>query len=271
MTAGARLEALFVDPDDPTDAEPLAAVLPRIRLAASTGRFTTTVAYGRGLRPPEARAFAAEPETIPGTVRYTGGEPRLTTSDSLEAAVSWRTDLIAVELAAFATFVARESVFDHVSASNIELGATRRLGLELAVELAPIDALLIRTDLSLVDARFEASGNPVPGAPTAMGSLEITLRHGHFRAGLRGWFIGPRPLAFGATSAAIPRLDLTADLRWSRFLIGLTVENTLDLTLHEGSYHYASRWLDEEPSQLPRVHVALGPPLNARLRFEVRW
>jgi iron complex outermembrane recepter protein len=68
-------------------------------------------------------------------------------------------------VSAFATFIERESVYDHVSGVNLELNATRRLGAELELSSRPLRWLELRGFATLVDARFVQSQNLVPLSP----------------------------------------------------------------------------------------------------------
>jgi outer membrane receptor protein involved in Fe transport len=95
----------------------LAALSPRLALDAPVAESVTLfAAYGRGFRPPEARAFSSFVPRASGIADdlYTGGEPAMTRTDSFElgaryddAARDWGGGL-----ALFATFIERESVYD---------------------------------------------------------------------------------------------------------------------------------------------------------------
>lgn len=227
--------------------------------------------YGRGVRPPEARAIATGGSaTDPAS--YRGGLPRPTVSDHLE--VGGRARLgSALELgtALFATFIEREQIFDHVSGTNLELNATRRLGLELDATVRPQPWLALRADATFVDARFVGSGAPVPGAPTLLATGEAhVFGWGGFFGGARLLALGPRPLAFGARAGAVGLADAMAGWRRGRIEVSLVAENLLGARWRQGEFNYASRWdLAQPASPLPQIHYAAGPPRVVRLGLAV--
>ena len=236
--------------------------------------WTLFAAYGRGFRSPEARSAAAggrPGEDVPLDA-WRGGEPQLAVSDSLEAGVRWTfDDLVELTLAGFATFLDRETVFDHVSNTNLELNATRRLGGALALAWRPWSWLELHADLTGVDARFVESDHPVPGAPRLLAAFGVRFRHPcGVRAELSGFYLAPRPLAHGATGAHQLVLDLTVAYRWRFLELRVELENLLDADRLEGEYHFAS-WFDrDEPrSAIPVTHYTAGPPLG--LRAGLTW
>jgi outer membrane receptor protein involved in Fe transport len=228
-------------------------------------------AYGRGFRPPEARAFSSFDPALTGLSEdvYTGGEPRMTTADSFEIGSRWNTprNRVAASLAGFATFIERESIYDHVSGINLELNATRRLGAELEVSVRPFDYLSVSADATLARARFVASGRPVPLAPWLIGGLHaVGGEELGLQSGLRLILVAPRDLPHGARGATLVSLDGTLGYRWQHWRIEGEIENVLGLELREGEYHYASAWQQgEAASQLPVLHHVAGPPLNVRV------
>jgi outer membrane receptor protein involved in Fe transport len=230
--------------------------------------------YGRGFRPPEARAFSSyePPRTGIAEELYDGGEPSMTLSDSLELGTHIQASRhLGVMASGFATFIAREAVFDHVSGINLELNRTRRLGGELDLRYTPTGWLLLSADATLVDARFVESGNLVPFAPWFSGSVRAVVTHpSGWRGGMRFFGLAPRPLPHGARGAAMAVLDASLGYHWEHFHLDLEVENLLNQRVREGEYHHASNWDPEESaSQIPVIHTVAGPPLNARLGFTV--
>jgi iron complex outermembrane recepter protein len=172
-----------------------------------------------------------------------------------------------MSLAGFATLIKRESVFAHVSGINLELNSTRRLGAELVLCSDPTGWLSLGAEGTFVDARFVESGNPVPLAPRLLGGCRAVPTHPEgFRGGLRFLAVAPRTLPHGARGAGLTTLDATLGYHWRWLRVDLEIENILDQQLREGEYHYASHWRPgDEPSGLPVLHYAAGPPLNARL------
>jgi iron complex outermembrane receptor protein len=246
------------------------AWLPRLQLLAYPHPAASLlVAYGRGVRPPEARAVLVRP--LPGggvdLSAYRGGSPRPTLSHDLEAGLRFRPgERVDLGLGGFAVLVQREQIFDHLAGTNLELNATRRLGVEADATVRPAPWLSLRGDVTAVDARFSGSGRPVPGAPTLFGSLEAHAQTGWgLSGGLRFFAVGPRPLAHGARAGALSMLDTLLLYRHGPWELSLQIENLLGTRLREGEFNYASRFdRSEGRSLVPRVHYAAGPPRTIR-------
>ena len=271
-TGGARLDGLHVDAADRLDPMrsgrgAVGAVSPKLAIAWRGARGGASVAVGRGVRPPEARAFTrrASREDMPAVV-YAGGDPALTAADAVELGGDVRLGAVAVGAAAFATWIERESVFDHLSGVNALRDGSRRLGGELFVEARPRPWLAVRGDVTAVDARFVVTGNPVPGAPRVLGGLEVRLDRPPWSAGVAGRLLGPRPLLHGATAASSTVVDALAGYTRGRWLFQLQLDNALASAWNEGEYHFASYWDRSTPrSDLPRVHLSPGRPFGVRL------
>lgn len=280
LTVGGRLDSVRAAAHDrlqsaASDAGTLFSASPRLTAGWKVLEpWQLFLSYGRGFRPPEARAFSSyEPPRMGISEElYDGGEPSMTLSDSLELGTQIQaTKQLKMTASGFATFISREAVFDHVSGINLELNSTRRLGGELDLRYTPTHWLLLTADATLVDARFVESGNLVPFAPWLSGSVRAVVTHpSGWRAGMRFFGLAPRPLPHGARGAAMAVLDATLGYHWEHFHLDLEVENLLNQRVREGEYHHASNWDPEEnASQLPVIHTVAGPPLNARLGFTV--
>ncbi|KIG19305.1 Outer membrane receptor protein [Enhygromyxa salina] len=291
LAAGVRVDAFGIDAHDrsPTaveDADPAAtagsirggglrwAASPRGHLRwAALARLDLFAAYGRGFRPPEARAFTAyDPERVGLSADVVDEGPRTSASDSGELGLRWRPDpRVQIRVVGFATYVGRESIYDHVSRTSLQLSATRRLGAELGVEARPVSWLGLAGSVTWVDGRFVSSRNPIPLAPTLVGSARAWLVHRiGARAGLTlvGW--APRPLPYGARGSGLARLDATAGWHLERVFVDLAIENVLGLQLREGEYYFASNFdHNQTASSLPTLHYVPGPALNARLSLTV--
>lgn len=231
-------------------------------------------AYGRGMRPPEARALTNFNPVRLGVSEEgaRAGRSHITQSHTAELGIRVRRDARLVgNLSGFATLIERESVFDHVSGTNLELNGTRRLGGEAQLSTQPISFLTLSADITGVDARFRASGARVPFAPWLTGGVRAMLNHpSGARAGVRFLAVAPRALPHGARGQALFMLDATAGYRYRWFDVNLALENLLFRELREGEYHFASHWFADEPrSALPTTQVIAGPPFNARLTLSV--
>lgn len=280
ITAGGRLDIVNVQALDRLDASSSDAGI----LAALSPRFTAGwrvadpwqlfFSYGRGFRPPEARAFSSYEASRTGISEelYDGGEPSLTHSNALELGTQYQPSRYFNMMGAgFATFVAREAVFDHVSGTNLELNRTRRLGVEVDLRSHPTSWLLLAADATLVDARFVESGNLIPFAPWLSGSIKAVVTHSSgWRAGLRFFALAPRTLPHGARGGAMTVLDATLGHHWQHFHIDLIGENVLNQKVREGEYHHASDWTPATGgSQVPALHTIAGSPLQVRLGLTV--
>lgn len=144
---GGRLDAVWIRADDRLDAmatasETAAVLSPRGTVSWWVLPSTSVyAAYGRGLRPPEARSIT-RPETPPtdaDVTRFEGGEPRFTTSDAVELGGRTRHEAVSFGASLFGIWISNEMVFDHISGANLARNATRRLGAEIDVEVAPRD------------------------------------------------------------------------------------------------------------------------------------
>lgn len=280
IDAGARLDLIHVDIVDRLNADAQADERLLVASPRVTGRWQPFdfwqlfAAYGRGFRPPEARSFSAfkPPQTGIGDEIYTGGQPQATVSDVFEVGTRWDpADWFGASVAGFATFIERESIFDHVSGINLELNGTRRIGAELVLYSDPLRWLSLRGDITYVDARFVASQNPVPLAPWLTGGLRAIATHqSGVRAGLRALAVAPRTLPHGATGATLLLTDATLGYHWDWLRVDLEVENLLNRELREGEYHYSSHWQPGKPaSMIPVLTTTAGPPINARLTVGV--
>ncbi|MAD60257.1 MAG: hypothetical protein CMH49_01925, partial [Myxococcales bacterium] len=253
------------------------------RLTVASPRLTATwkpiahwmfsLAYGRGFRPPEARAFSSfNPQQFGiGEEVLFDTKAVATSSDAIELGMRWiPSKSFKTVLSGFATFIARESIFDHVSSTSLELNGTRRLGGELVMSVKPLAWLSIQSDLTLVDARFTDSNKRVPLAPWLVSGIRTVISGlNGFQAGLRILTVAPRTLPHGASGASLLMSDATITYKWDRIVLGLELENLLNRQLREGEYHYASAWSpDEVQSKLPTLHTTAGPVFNARLTLK---
>lgn len=282
LEAGVRVEAYHADVRDRLQADERfggteVAALPRFAAQALLGpRWQLFGAYGRGFRPPEARAFTLPPQPPEDTdlSEFRGGRPQMTVADNAEVGARWQPNgLFDVGAAVFGTFIARESVFDHVSSFNIELGPTRRLGIEADVQLRPTSWLGLGLSVVGNQARFSLTKAPVPGAPPLLVQLQGTLVHPRgWRAGLRWFAMGRRPLSYGATAGALTVLDASVGYQWRWLGLDLSVDNLLGTRWRDGEYHFASYWdPSTSPSSIPTIHFVAGPPRMVRLAGSVRF
>lgn len=276
LEGGARLDLFAYRVRDHLDADRQARKLLALPSPRLTAAFTLApgatlfAAYGRGLRSPEARSILAGAAVPADTSldRYRGGPPRIVASDSVELGARYTlAGRVSAGLALFGTWIDRELVFDHVSAVNLELSRTRRLGVDLDLAVWPRPWLQLRQDLALTHARFVESGAPVPLAPPLLSATGLTLVHpSGVRAGARVLVVGGRPLPHGARAASYALLDIGVGYRLGPLQLDLQIDNVTNAAWKEGEYHYASWWDRDQPrSTIPTLHQLAGPPLTARL------
>jgi iron complex outermembrane receptor protein len=277
-TGGARVDAMMVDAIDRLDrmrsgAGMVGEVSPRLAVAWRGEHLSLSIAAGRGVRPPEARAFTrrASRENMDAVV-YDGGDADITKANAAEVGGELRLARIAVGATGFATWIDRESIFDHLSGVNALLDGSRRIGTELFVEATPVPWLALRGDLTLVDARFVVTENPVPGAPRLLATAEARFDRKPWSAGLAGRFLGPRPLIHGATASSSTVFDAVGSYVRGRWTLSAQVDNLLGTNWNEGEFHFASRWDMAAPeSELPRVHISPGRPFGVRVGAMVQF
>lgn len=271
LAAGARLDAVDVVADDRLAMRhgtgTRAVASPRVTLAWDSAGWSVLAGYGRGLRSPEARAFvAADGGADVDHSQYAGGEAAITVSDAAELGLRVGSDALTVTAGGFVTVIDREALFDHVSGANIELDSTRRVGITAAAAGRPTRWLDVRGEATVVDARFDVTGNPVPGVPELLLQGEAHAARGRWSGGVRAIHVGARPLAHGATGAATTVVDAMAAWRHRGLGLELAIDNLLGQRWYEGEYHFASWWDRSQPrSTLPTIHYSAGHPFGARL------
>lgn len=271
LVGGARVDAMRVDAidmleGDRSGAGNVAAVSPKVALAWRSTGGSFSIAAGRGVRPPEARAFTRrESRENMETKVFDGGEAEITMANAVEVGGELRREAFAVGVTGFATWIDRESVFDHVSGLNALRDGSRRVGAEAFVEATPAPWLAVRADVTAVDARFVVTDNKVPGAPRLLASGEVRFDRKPWSAGLAGRYLGARPLTHGATAAASTVLDAVGGYVLGRWTFSAQIDNVLGTDWNEGEYHFASRWDPSTPStEIPRVHISPGRPFGVR-------
>lgn len=270
--AGGRVDGLWIRARDRLDDRPTAiggageggltgaalTLSPRAAIAARpAAAWTISAGYGHGARPPAAGAVLAGAAEL-SWVRSRGAD----------LGARYRpTRWLGLEASAFGIWIPRELIFDHVTGEQIDEGATRRLGGEVAATVQPAPWLDLRADFTAVSARFSAGGESVPGPPRALGSAEARLSHASgLRGGARLTALGARPLGGGARADPDARLDLLLGYRFRGADIALEIENLTGARHAAGAYYYPSRFdVDEPRSDLPRPHYTAGPPRLARL------
>lgn len=271
VEGGARLDAWRFDVDDAVNGageDTIWAASPRAQARVALGDWMFFAAAGRGIRPPEARAVTRLPPMAdaPQDV-YEGGDAAVTAGDTVEAGARWSPgDVFTASAAVFWIGIDREQLYDHVSATNVERGATRRRGVEAGLVARPWPWLSLALDATVVDATF-ANGDDIPGVPPVLVRFDGAAEHpSGWRGGVGAMALAARPLGDGAQAAAVAVVDASVGHRWPRVALDLAVENALGADWREGEYRFASWWDRSRPrSALPVIHVFAGASRQARL------
>jgi iron complex outermembrane receptor protein len=256
-----RLDALELPVDDPAWVRATKpAVSPKLTTRLRPHPAVDVVlAYGRGLRSPEARGVVD------------GAPAPVTTTDTGEVGLAARAGrTLEVTTTAFATFLGDEIVFDHIRARYLSTGASRRLGGEAVLTVRPIDTVQLQAQVTYADGRYLVSGDPIPYAPRWMGSLavsalELPIGPTVWTSTLRARVLGPRPLPAGFRAVTAVAGDLTLRGTWKRWLLDVDLENAFFNRWRDGQFVFPSRWDDGPRSDLPAAHYTAGEPTALRV------
>lgn len=255
--------------DEPEPALSWAPVLaPKGRVVVlPDGVVSLFASYGWGFRSPEARGVEG------------GDRAPVSTADTEELGLRWEpTASTELTLVGFHTAISNELVFDHTAARFLSSGATRRVGVEALAGLEPLTWLRGELELTWTDGRYQASGEPLPFAPRWLAAAGL-VSHGEGRrsstswtGGVRGWFMGPRPLPEGFYSQPAFVLDATGQAQWRGWVLDLEIDNLLGTRWRDGEFVYSS-WFDrDEPmSELAALHITAGDPFALRVGIGRRF
>lgn len=230
---------------------------PRTSVAVFIDDLRLQAAYGRGIRSPEAAAFAEE-----------GVSPAA--ADSLEAGLRWEADWIDAGATAFQVTLEDERLFDHASGFSIGQGDSLRRGFELDADARPTPWLVLGASYTHTRATLN-DGDPIPGVPDwFLTARAAVVRPRGLQGGLSFLQLGPRPLANEAKAGPAAVVGGRLSHRFATWSIDFEVENALDTRWREGEFNYASHWdAGTEPSSLPAIHFFPGPPRLVRLGLNV--
>jgi TonB family protein len=249
-------------------------VLPRLSLVLGPFQgLSPSLSYGQGVRSIDpiyisqdrATPFAAV-QSYDGGVAYKGAPIGL----DVEA-----------RLSGFWTHVDRDLVFSETAGRNVLAGPTRRLGTSLSgrVRSGWLDE---NASITFVRSTIDATGDLIPYVPdvvfrsdTAMyGNLPWQFDDAHplvGNAGLGVTYVGPRALPYGERSDTIFTIDGSASLTYTRYTVGLRVENLLDARYRLGEYNYASDFGSQpQPTLTVARQFTAGAPRTVLLHLEVK-
>lgn len=224
------------------------------------------LAAARGFRSPQARSLG-DGESTPFT-RVSAAElgTQLELSRSLSASV-----------AAYASWLEDDLVFDETTSRNEAAPSSRRGGLSVDVTATTRELVsscggsAMSSVFTTSDGRFER-GQQVPYVPRLVARCDLGLRHQlallggrpvHVGAGVSEQLVWQRPLPYGETDPGFVLTDLSLWLRFASFELRLDIENAFDATWNDSVFVYPSRFEQAPASALPRRHVTTGAPRTA--------
>jgi hypothetical protein len=153
-------------------------------------------------------------------------------------------------------------------------GPTRRYGLDLDGRLQIAPWLWGDADLNVSRGRFKelpAGENRIPLAPTFTSTGGITARHpSGLEGAVRYRFLDDRAANEdnSVTAMGYTLLDVTAGYRFSRYKIGFSVENLLNVEWNEAQFDTESR-LSGEVVPVSGLHFTPGVSRNIKTSFSV--
>jgi outer membrane receptor protein involved in Fe transport len=224
------------------------------------GGFAVLGAYGNGFRSPQALSLG-QGENAPFATVHAG-----------EVGMRFRGRAGSATVAAYATHVDRDLVFEPSVGQNIPAGATTRLGAAAAVRFVPVSGVVVLASGAYARATFDETGLLVPYVPTLVGRLDATATRqaGTVRglpltlsAGVGASFIGLRPLPFSERADAVFLLDLGGSVRLGPLELSLSARNLTDARWRDGEFNYPSNFDPSEVASLvPARHFTAGRPFT---------
>ncbi len=234
---------------------------------------TLTASYGEGFRSPQARQLE-EGERAP-FAKVRSYEAGITLHDE---------ERLEVSAIAYQTNLSYDLAFDAEEGRLERVGPTTRRGLVGYLRGRPAKGFLTSMSATYVHATLDSPPVPTPDNPAPAYLPDQSLPyvpplvvrgdmaaeralfalHGKpvvGRVGSGTTFLSPRPLPFGASSAAVFLLDAQASIRRDFLELGLESTNLLAARYADVEYAFVSNWRTSAvPSLLPARHLAAGPP-----------
>ncbi|MBL8914600.1 MAG: TonB-dependent receptor [Archangium sp.] len=193
---------------------------------------------------------------------------------------AWEANVRAV---VFGTRVDKDLVFSAQDGRGLIGGATSRFGALAAARLRT-DFLDVSGNVTWVQSKFDDTGLLVPYVPDFVARLDAGAFHDlpwlkplgapiRGRAGLGVTYVGRRALPFGQRSDVIFVVDLSAELAWKQFSLGLSATNLFDTQYRQVELNYASDFHTSGslPSLVPARHFAAGAPRAFLLTIGVHF
>jgi hypothetical protein len=259
------------------------AVSPRVtaELEVAPG-VVSAISYGEGFRSLDATANVA---TAP-MASNPGGGPSLQEGAtpyskvrSIEAGLRTqsRGGRYVVTLAAFASWVGNELVFEATSGGFTTENASLRRGIVSSAVARPFRWLLVSASASVVEATFTTLvagvSHFVPGVPSILLRVDATVRGKLLevagrplggKIGVGYTLLGGRHLSDTLIAPPDDVLNASASLRYAFVEVGLDAFNVLDLRYPDDSQVFVSNWSTAPGTHLAStaVHEIAAPPLT---------
>lgn len=242
-----------------------------------TSRFALKAAYGQGYRSPQARTLA-DGESAPFTKVH-----------SADLGASLNLDpILNLSLSGYYTHLSDDVAFKASHGRLERTGASQRFGatfhahsmfnrwLSAAVSATYVHASLLEPPPATAQEPLPIfqKGQHLPYVPPlvarvdlgARGTLLSSLGDSELRGGvgLGASFLSPRPLPYGAWADAVSLVDLSMDLSWKRFTLGVEFFNLLNSKFAAVEYSFASDWnpKDGVRPRVPIRHRSAGAPFS---------
>jgi iron complex outermembrane receptor protein len=234
--------------------------------------FSFSGSIGTGLRAVDPEYVSKGPATLYGNIlSYEGGV-------SFARDVARRTRLTARSVF-FSTHVNQDLLFSEIEGRDILGSATTRTGWEGGARLrsehvfGSAVSFDESTNLSLVSAKFDGTGLPVPYVPPVVlrsdtavnGNLPLRIQGRKVAAslGVGVTYAGHRPLPVGGIGDEIFTLDATLSFTWRWLQLGVTGTNLTNNQYRLGEYDYVSNFHTQPQASLTPVRMfSAAPPLG---------
>ncbi|MFO0599744.1 MAG: TonB family protein [Myxococcaceae bacterium] len=263
---------------DPTERNTTAggALMPRATLLLGpVAGFTLTGGVGTGVRSIDPQFITENLQTPFASIfSWEGGALWQHHGEKLDANA---------RAVVFGTRVDKDQVFSAQDGRGVIGGATSRLG-ALVTARARTDLFDVSGNVTWVRSTFDDTGLLVPYVPDFVARLDAGVFHPlplwqplgspiRGRAGLGVTYVGRRALPFGQRSDVIFVMDLSGELAWRQFSLGLSATNLLNTQYRQVELNYASDFHTSGslPSLVPTHHFVAGAPRAVMLTLGVHF
>jgi len=164
-----------------------------------------------------------------------------------------------------------ELVFSGDGGTTEPSRASQRDGIEIGAYYAPIDWVIVDTDLAWTHARYtdhSPVGDHIPNAVESVASVGVSFnRTERWFGGARLRYFGPAPLIEdnSARSHSTTLVNVEAGYRFTpKFSIVATIFNLFDAQANDITYYYESQ-LKNEPAPVGDIHFHPAEPRTLRI------